>query len=216
MFTGIIEEIGKVKYIERQSNSIRLTVAANKIMSDIHIGDSICTDGICLTVTAFDSNSFTVDVMPETMLKTNFKDLKINNAVNLERALPINGRLGGHIVSGHIDGTGTIIKKYNDEKSVRMGFSTSSEILNMIVKKGSIAIDGISLTVINVDASSFSVSIIEHTQSETTLTSKKIGDTVNIENDIIGKYVQRLILNEEKEGNEKSRLTFDFLKLNGF
>lgn len=213
MFTGIIEEIGKVKSIVRQSNSIKLTVAANKIMSDIHIGDSICTNGICLTVIAFDNNSFTVDVMPETMLKTSFKDLKINDKVNLERALPVNGRLGGHIVSGHIDGTAVIIKKYKDDKSVRMNFSTSSEILALIVKKGSVAVDGISLTVVDVDTCSFSVSIIEHTQDETTLTSKKIGDTVNIENDIIGKYVKKLISNEK---DEKDKLTLDFLKSNGF
>lgn len=213
MFTGIIEEIGKVKNIVRQSNSIKLTVAANKIMSDIHIGDSICTNGICLTVIAFDNNSFTVDVMPETMLKTSFKDLKINDKVNLERALPVNGRLGGHIVSGHIDGTAVIIKKYKDDKSVRMNFSTSSEILDLIVKKGSVAVDGISLTVVDVDTCSFSVSIIEHTQDETTLTSKKIGDTVNIENDIIGKYVKKLISNEK---DEKDKLTLDFLKSNGF
>ena len=120
MFTGIIEEIGKIKSIERHSNSIKLTVAAKKIMSDMHIGDSISTNGICLTVTTFNDNSFTVDVMPETMMMTNFKNLKVNDSVNLERALAANGRLGGHIVSGHIDGLGTIIKKYNDEKAIRM------------------------------------------------------------------------------------------------
>ena len=135
MFTGIIEEIGKVKSIVRHSNSIKLTVAANNIMSDMHIGDSISTNGICLTVTTFDSASFTVDVMPETMMTTNFKNLKVNDEVNLERALAVNGRLGGHIVSGHIDGIGTIIKKYNDDKAIRMSFSTRPEILELIVKK---------------------------------------------------------------------------------
>ena len=162
MFTGIIEEIGKIKSIERHSNSIKLSVFARKIMSDMHIGDSISTNGICLTVTTFDENSFTVDVMPETMMMTNFRNLKVNDYVNLERALSVNGRLGGHIVSGHIDGVGTIIKKYNDDKSIRMSFSTTSEILELVVKKGSIAVDGISLTVTDVDSASFSVSIIEH------------------------------------------------------
>ena len=213
MFTGIIEEIGKIKLIVRNANSIKLTVTANKIMSDMHIGDSISTNGICLTVTTFDSASFTVDVMPETMMTTNFKNLKVNDEVNLERALAVNGRLGGHIVSGHIDGIGTIIKKYNDDKAIRMSFSTRPEILELIVKKGSIAIDGISLTVTDVDSVSFSVSIIEHTQGETTLTSKKIGDTVNLENDMIAKYVKRLF---HSDNNINKGISLDFLESNGF
>lgn len=213
MFTGIIEEIGTVKTIVRQSNSIKLTLSAKKIMSDMHIGDSISTNGICLTVTTFNDNSFTVDVMPETMMMTNFKDLKINDTVNLERALPANGRLGGHIVTGHIDGVGTIIKKYKDDKAIRMSFSTTASVLDLIVKKGSIAIDGISLTITDVDAVSFSVSIIEHTQGETTLTSKKIGDTVNLENDVIGKYVQKML---RKEDTINKGISLDFLENNGF
>lgn len=222
MFTGIVEEIGKIKSIERHANSIKLTVSANKIMSDMHIGDSIATNGICLTVTSFDSSSYTVDVMPETMMMTNFKNLKVNDAVNLERALPANGRLGGHIVSGHIDGLGTIIKKYNDDKAIRMSFSTTPSILELIVKKGSIAIDGISLTVTDVDSTSFSVSIIEHTQGETTLTSKKIGDTVNLENDVIGKYVQkmfvgtRFITSTDSDANINKGISMEFLESNGF
>ena len=191
-------------------------------MSDMHIGDSIATNGICLTVTSFDSSSYTVDVMPETMMMTNFKNLKVNDAVNLERALPANGRLGGHIVSGHIDGLGTIIKKYNDDKAIRMSFSTTPSILELIVKKGSIAIDGISLTVTDVDSTSFSVSIIEHTQGETTLTSKKIGDTVNLENDVIGKYVQkmfvgtRFITSTDSDANINKGISMEFLESNGF
>ena len=219
MFTGIIEEIGKIKSIERHANSIKLTVSANKIMSDMHIGDSIATNGICLTVTSFDSSSYTVDVMPETMMMTNFKNLKVNDAVNLERALPANGRLGGHIVSGHIDGIGTIIRKYNDDKAIRMSLSTSPAILELIVKKGSIAIDGISLTVTDVDSTSFSVSIIEHTQGETTLTSKKIGDTVNLENDVIGKYVQKMFAGSRGNAdsdNINKGISLDFLESNGF
>ena len=208
MFTGIVEEIGKIKSIVRHANSIKLTVSASKIMSDMHIGDSIATNGICLTVTSFDSSSYTVDVMPETMMMTNFKNLKVNDAVNLERALPANGRLGGHI-----DGLGTIIKKYNDDKAIRMSFATTPSILELIVKKGSIAIDGISLTVTDVDSTSFSVSIIEHTQGETTLTSKKIGDTVNLENDVIGKYVKRLFHSDD---NINKGISMEFLESNGF
>ena len=219
MFTGIIEEIGKVKSIERHANSIKLTVSAKKIMSDIHLGDSISTNGICLTVTTFTNDSFTVDVMPETMMTTNFKNLKVNDEVNLERALSVNARLGGHIVSGHIDGIGTIIKKYNDDKAIRMSFATSPSILELIVKKGSIAIDGISLTVTDVDSTSFSVSIIEHTQGETTLTSKKIGDTVNLENDVIGKYVQKLFVGTRlvtSENQDNKGISLDFFESNGF
>ena len=214
MFTGIIEEIGIVKSIVRQSNSIKLTVSAKKILSDIHIGDSISTNGICLTVTNFNNDSYTVDVMPETMMTTNFKNLKINDKLNLERALPVNGRLGGHIVSGHIDGIGTIVRKYKDDKAIRMSFSTSSDILGLIVKKGSIAIDGISLTITEVDSTSFSVSIIEHTQGETTLTTKEIGDTVNLENDIIGKYVRNLFLGTQHDTSHK--ISLDLLELNVF
>ncbi len=191
MFTGIIEEIGKVKAIVRHANSIKLTIGVNKILEDLHIGDSICTNGVCLTVTTFDDSSYTADVMPETMSRTNFKDLRVNDLVNLERAMPANGRFGGHIVSGHIDGTGVISKMTKDDKAIRVRIETQPEILRYIVEKGSIAIDGISLTVTDVSRFDFGVSIIEHTQDETTLTKKKPGDTVNLENDIVGKYVEK-------------------------
>ena len=169
MFTGIIEEIGKVKTIVRNANSIRLTIEVHKILDDIHIGDSICTNGVCLTVTTFDDSSYTADVMPETMNRTNFKDLRINDLVNCERAMPANGRFGGHIVSGHIDGTGIISKMTRDDKAIRMKIETRPEILRYIVEKGSITIDGISLTVTEVSSFDFGVSIIQHTQDETTL-----------------------------------------------
>jgi len=192
MFTGIIEEIGKVKAITRGAGSIRLTVAVKRILDDIHIGDSICTNGVCLTVTAFDGGSYTADVMPETMSRTNFKDLRVNDLVNTERAMPANGRFGGHIVSGHIDGTGVITRMSRDDKAIRVKIETRPEILRYIVEKGSIAIDGISLTVTEVSNFDFGVSIIQHTQDETTLTKKRMGDTVNLENDIVGKYIERL------------------------
>ena len=193
MFTGIIEEIGKVKAIVRHANSIKLTIAVKKILEDMHIGDSICTNGVCLTVTTFDDGSYTADVMPETMNRTNFKDLRINDLVNCERAMPANGRFGGHIVSGHIDGTGVISKMSRDDKAIRIKIETRPEILNYIVEKGSITIDGISLTVTEVSSWDFGVSIIEHTQDATTLTKKKVGETVNLENDIVGKYIEKFV-----------------------
>lgn len=195
MFTGIIEEIGRVKAITRGASSIRLTIAVKRILDDIHIGDSICTNGVCLTVTAFDGGSYTADVMPETMSRTNFKDLRVNDLVNTERAMPANGRFGGHIVSGHIDGTGVISRMSRDDKAIRVNIETRPEILRYIVEKGSITIDGISLTVTEVSNFDFGVSIIQHTQDETTLTEKRIGDTVNIENDIVGKYIERFVGN---------------------
>lgn len=203
MFTGIIEEIGKVKAITRGANSIRLTIAVKKILDNIHIGDSICTNGVCLTVTTFDNDSYTADVMPETMNRTNFKDLRINDLVNCERAMPANGRFGGHIVSGHIDGTGVISKMTRDDKAIRVKIETRPEILRYIVEKGSITIDGISLTVTDVSSFDFGVSIIQHTQDETTLTKKKIGDTVNLENDIVGKYIEKFVGNITARNDER-------------
>ena len=213
MFTGIIEEIGKVKAIVRHANSIRLTIEVHKILDDIHIGDSICTNGVCLTVTTFDDSSYTADVMPETMNRTNFKNLRINDLVNCERAMPANGRFGGHIVSGHIDGTGIISKKTLDDKAIRMKIETRPEILRYIVEKGSITIDGISLTVTDVTSFDFGVSIIEHTQDATTLTKKKIGDTVNLENDIVGKYIEKFVGNITFQHDEK---LLNLLKDNNF
>ena len=213
MFTGIIEEIGKVKAITRGANSIRLTIAVKKILDDIHIGDSICTNGVCLTVTTFDIDSYTADVMPETMNRTNFKDLRINDLVNCERAMPANGRFGGHIVSGHIDGTGIISKMTRDDKAIRVKIETRPEILRYIVEKGSITIDGISLTVTDVSSFDFGVSIIQHTQDETTLTKKKIGDTVNLENDIVGKYIEKFVGNITARNDER---LLNLLKDNNF
>lgn len=193
MFTGIIEEIGTVVSLARLANSCRITVAASKVLTDVHLGDSIATNGICLTVVHFDAHSFAADVMPETLSLTNLGLLRPRDRVNLERALPVNGRLGGHIVSGHVDGTGLVVKNYRDHGAIRVRISSSPDILGLIVRKGSITIDGISLTVTDVDESSFGVSLVEHTQGETTLASKPVGSRVNLENDILAKYVQRLM-----------------------
>ena len=210
MFTGIIEEVGKIKNIQGGTN-YKLTIAASKILEDIHLGDSIAVNGICLTVISWDNGSFTVDVMRETLERTSLHRLRAGSFVNLERALAANGRFGGHIVSGHIDGTGEIINIRRDANAVWYKIKTSEKIMEFIIEKGSIAIDGISLTVAKVDRSAFYVSVIPHTLENTILLSKKPGDIVNLENDIVGKYIKSFT-----DKNSNSPLCESFLKSNGF
>jgi riboflavin synthase len=193
MFTGIIEEIGHIKSISRGAKSFTLAVDASEIMSDVKVGDSISTDGVCLTVTSITSSGFTADVMPETVSRTALSRLKAGSEVNLERALTLNSRLGGHIVSGHIDGTGIIKDIRRDDNAVWITVSCDSRLLRYIINKGSIAIQGVSLTVTEVFSDSFSVSLIPHTQQVTTLHSARIGDTVNLETDVMAKYAERLL-----------------------
>ena len=193
MFTGIIEEIGKVERIQKDTCNCKLSIKASKILEDIHLGDSIAVNGICLTVTCFTRQSFTVDVMNETWNRTALSLLRHGSLVNLERAMPMNGRLGGHIVTGHIDGTGRISSVRRDKNAVWYQINTQREILNLIVEKGSIAIDGISLTV-------------AHTLEQTILKNKQVGDMVNLENDILGKYVQKLIDNSNETELSKELL----------
>ncbi|WP_196593230.1 riboflavin synthase [Pectinatus sottacetonis] len=216
MFTGIIEEIGRIQKIEFGSASARLTIAAKKILSDVHIGDSIAVNGTCLTVTRYADNSFSADVMPESMRKTALNELKIGSPVNLERALKIESRLGGHIVNGHIDGTGTITKKTPEDNAVIVTIAAAPDILRYIVKKGSVTIDGISLTVTNVTDKTFSVSLIPHTAAITTIGQKNKHSLVNIETDILGKYVEKLLLSAKKEEQSTPRLSTAFLHENGF
>lgn len=211
MFTGIIEEIGKIKKIKQGSKSVVLTIEAAKVLNDTAIGDSIATNGVCLTVTHIDHNSFEVDVMHETLKRSNLYELKINSLVNLERALTLSSRLGGHMVSGHIDGVGTISNITKDDIAYRITITTEPHITRYIIDKGSITIDGISLTVIKVTTQSFEVSIIPHTKEETTLLSKRVGDTVNLENDMIAKYVEKLLEHKPSES-----LTEDILKKYGY
>jgi len=210
MFTGIIEEKGIIKNIRTGGRSSRIVISASKIPEDLKIGDSINTDGVCLTVTEFSSTSFTVDVMPETMLRSTFGKLKPGSSVNLERALRLSDRLGGHIVSGHIDGTGVVDRIRKDENAVWLSIAAEERILRYIVEKGSVAIDGISLTVAKTDRHSFEVSVIPHTQAETTILEKKTGDAVNIECDVIGKYVEKL------GASGKDKIDINFLAENGF
>ncbi|WP_018337317.1 riboflavin synthase [Butyricimonas synergistica] len=215
MFTGIIEEIGTIKGIKRGNRSVVLEVKAKKVLEDLKVGDSIATNGVCLTVTSFSGGSFCADVMPETMQRSNLGGLHAGDPVNLERALSLNGRLGGHIVSGHVDGMGKIVGREKDENAIWVTIATSADLLRYIVEKGSITIDGISLTVVAVTDSGFTVSIIPHTQDETTLVKKQVGDDVNLENDVIAKYVEKL-MRPAAPAELKGGLTLDFLLANGF
>lgn len=210
MFTGIIEEIGTIKGIRRGNRSVVLEIGAEKVLEDTKVGDSIATNGVCLTVTAIGNGGFSADVMPETMDRSNLGGLKPGDRVNLERALCLNSRLGGHLVAGHIDGTGQITNRMKDENAVWLTVRAAPEILRYVVEKGSVAIDGVSLTVAYVDEAVFKVSVIPHTQEETTLTGKRSGDVVNLENDTIVKYVEKLMKQPQKG------LSLEFLQANGF
>lgn len=214
MFTGIVEEIGTVKAVQRSGTSSIIRIEAKKVLSDIHLGDSIAVNGVCLTVTDFDGSTFQADVMNETLSRSSLGSLRTGSPVNLERAMSAEGRFGGHIVSGHIDGTGTISDIRKDGIAVWYTITAAPHIMQYIIEKGSIAIDGISLTVAKVTDSSFSVSIIPHTAEQTILSQKSRGDTVNLENDMIGKYVGKLMKSAEPEG--KSGIGMDFLAKNGF
>ena len=217
MFTGIIEELGVIQEIKKSSKSSKLLIKANKVLENTNVGDSICTNGVCLTVTDLKANSFEADVMAETLRRSNLGDLTVGSKVNLERALTLESRLGGHIVSGHIDGVGEIISLVKEDNATWVTVKAKSDILRYVVLKGSITIDGISLTVAYVDENVFKVSIIPHTAQETTLLNKSIGETVNLECDVISKYDEKLMGLTTKEENKKNTLlTEDFLKENGF
>lgn len=221
MFTGIIEEVGEIQTIKKGANSAIITIKADKVLEDLQLGDSVALNGVCLTAVSIEKNNYSVDVMHETLRRTNLGELKSGSRVNLERAMAANGRFGGHIVAGHVDGTGRITSMKRDDNAVWIYVDTSADILKYIIDKGSITIDGVSLTVAKVDEKSFAVSVIPHTGVNTTLLTKKPGDTVNLENDMVGKYVEKLlrcgsISAEETEEKEESGITMDFLLKNGF
>lgn len=215
MFTGIIEEIGTVSAVKRGASQTRLSVSGEKIFGDLKIGDSVAVNGVCLTAAEISGKTFTADVMNETLNRSSLSVLKPGSHVNLERAMAADGRFGGHIVAGHVDGTGTVTDIKKDGNAVWYTIEADYTIIKYIVEKGSVAIDGISLTVAGVTDSSFSVSIIPHTAAETILSEKKCGDKVNLENDIIGKYVEKL-MSYNKPEKLQSRITADFLAKNGF
>lgn len=214
MFTGIIEELGTVGQMDRRPDSIRLTIEAEKVLEETNLGDSIAVNGVCLTVTSMTDHAFTADVMHETMNRSSLGDIRPGSKVNLERAMQLNGRFGGHIVSGHVDGTGHISRVVTDGIAKVFTISIPKDMAPFIVEKGSIAIDGISLTVASVGNSQFTVSIIPHTMANTTLFMKHSGAVVNLETDVIGKYVHNFTVTY-KNGSSQG-LTLDSLLKNGF
>ena len=199
MFTGIVEEIGTVRQIKKGKHSAVLTISAGDVLDGTKTGDSIAVNGICLTVTAVLPGAFMADVMHETLNRSALIGLSAGSPVNLERAMQANGRFGGHIVAGHVDGTGKIVKIERDDTAVWFTIQTKPELMRYIVEKGSVAIDGISLTVAKITESDFSVSAIPHTVKQTVLQEKRKGDLVNLETDIIGKYVEKLLSPETEE-----------------
>jgi riboflavin synthase len=219
MFTGIIEGFGTIREIRQESQGRRMTVDADFFLEQTMLGDSICVSGACLTVVMIDNKRFTVDVSPETLAKTTFKSAKIGDRVNLERALRLSDRIDGHLVSGHIDGIGTVTLKQNMGNAIIVSFKVPESISHYMIQKGSVAVDGISLTINNCSHDSFDVSIIPHTAKLTTIGFKKAGDLVNIETDMIGKYVERFVggkRHDEKKKKSGSALDMEFLAKSGF
>ena len=219
MFTGIIEGFGTIREIRPEGQGKRMTVDADFFLEQTKIGDSICVSGACLTVVVIDGKRFTVDVSPETLAKTTFKSAKIGDRVNLERALRLSDRIDGHLVSGHIDGIGVVTLKQNMGNAIIVSFKVPEFISHYMIQKGSVAVDGISLTVNNCGHDSFDVSIIPHTAKLTTIGFKKAGDLVNIETDMIGKYVERFIgdkHHDEKRKETGNSINMEFLAKSGF
>jgi riboflavin synthase len=217
MFTGIIEELGKVRSVSLSGSSGKISIQAKKVLENTRIGDSIAVNGVCLTVVTMSPDGFTADIMAETVRRSSLGRCNPGDLVNLERAMAADGRFGGHIVAGHIDGTGTISSLKKEENAVWVTISAPPGILKYIIEKGSIAIDGISLTVAYVDDACFKVSVIPHTAEETTLLKKSPGDIVNLENDPVGKYVEKLLLFDPGKKDETSAgLTMDMLRDYGF
>ncbi|WP_174734631.1 riboflavin synthase [Mesobacillus harenae] len=218
MFTGIIEEIGAISKVSQTGEAIVMEIRAEKILQDVHLGDSISINGVCLTVTSFTKGSFTVDIMPETVRATNLKNLQRGSKVNLERAMGAGGRFGGHFVSGHVDGVGSISSKKQLQNAVYYEIEASPELLNYIILKGSVAVDGTSLTVFDVTDKTFTLSLIPHTLTETVLGDKGKGDLVNIECDMLSKYVEHFLTGRgnSREAKSQSGLSAAFLKDNGY
>ena len=208
MFAGIVEEMGAVKALEKTLSGTRLTILAKTVMDDLPIGASISVNGACLTVVKRDDKEFTVDVSPETMGVTNLGTLSAGSPVNLERAMKLNERIGGHLVAGHVDGAGTVRTRKQDSNAIILTFEAPPEILRYCIAKGSITVEGVSLTINEVTDRGFSVAIIPHTARVTTLGIKQVGDTVNLESDLIGKYVERL-LQERGQLPPKSEIVID-------
>lgn len=214
MFTGIIEEVGRVQAVRRGARSAVLQIAAQAVTVDLNIGDSVAVNGVCLTVTELSSSGFAADVMPETLSRSNLGALASGSRVNLERALSAGGRFGGHIVSGHIDGVGRVQSVRRDDNALWYEIAAAPELLRYVVEKGSVAVDGISLTVARVSDKAFAVSVIPHTAAATTLSERRAGASVNLECDILAKYVEKLL--KPQDTPSRAGLTLEFLRENGF
>jgi len=212
VFTGIVEELGKVEGLKLG----KICIKAHKVLEDTKLGDSIAVNGVCLTVTSMSEDNFTADVMPETLRRSSLGDLSKGSPVNLERALTLATRLGGHLVSGHIDGVGTIKEIKKEGNAIIVEIKAMENLLKYMIVKGSVAVDGISLTIVDVNYNSFSVSLIPHTREVTCLKHKRVGDKINIETDIIAKYVEKLFPENKDNKSEKSNLSKDFLQQYGF
>ena len=216
MFTGIIEEIGTVQSIKRSQSSLTLEIAGSVIFDDLKIGDSVAVNGVCLTATTIGSGRFTADVMPESVKMTTLLQVSTGSKVNLERAMAANGRFGGHVVAGHVDGQGTITGKDHVGNSIVFRITTDSDILYYVIYKGSITVDGASLTVSKVGPSWFEISIIPHTIGNTTLQYASIGTTVNLETDIFGRYIEHFMKGPKEAPCKQGNVTMDTLLSNGF
>ena len=216
MFTGIIEELGTVERVTRGRVSAVIAIRAEHILSDLKIGDSVAVNGVCLTATGLTGHGFTADVMHETLDRSALAGLGPGSRVNLERAMAANGRFGGHIVAGHVDGVGTIAAIEQDDNAIWFTITAPAQVLRYVVEKGSIAIDGISLTVARVETDRFAVSVIPHTAAVTLLGLRRTGDRVNLESDLVGKYVERLLRPAPEEKGQESKLTMEFLSQHGF
>lgn len=217
MFTGLVEELGEIRNISKKGNSMRLSIAAHKIMSDLAIGDSIAVNGICLTVTDFSGGVFSVDVMPETISRTSLNGLRVGSKINLERAMAADGRFAGHFVSGHIDDVATLLEKKSSDNAVIFKFKFDSDLQKYLVPKGSITVDGISLTIADLAMTEFTVSIIPHTLRETNLANLRLGDQVNLEVDMLAKYVESILSKSNLAAKEKKNIiTESFLNEQGF
>ncbi|MCH1624809.1 riboflavin synthase [Fredinandcohnia quinoae] len=216
MFTGIIEEIGKIKSMSGSTDSIEMSITAKEILKDVRLGDSIAVNGVCLTVTSYTSEGFTVDVMPETVRTTSLQTLSRNSSVNLERAMSAKGRFGGHFVSGHVDGIGSIVKKDRYQNAIYYEIEVPKVLHKYMIMKGSIAVDGTSLTIFKLTDHTFTISLIPHTLTETILSEKGVGDIVNIECDLLGKYIEQFVVQTKTEDSKKSSLSASFLEEHGF
>ena len=220
MFTGIVEEMGVLKSIRKGAHSAVLEIQAKVVLEDIHLGDSIAVNGVCLTATSFSPTGFTADVMHETLDRSALGRLRPGDRVDLERAMAADGRFGGHIVAGHVDGVGRVQRIEKDDNAIWYTIAAGPEVLRYVVEKGSITIDGISLTVARVDSQSFAISAIPHTVAVTVLADRKPGDIVNLETDIIGKYVEKLLHFPPEEAapapKPASGITKEFLTRYGY